>query len=146
MVEAYWQIGHRIVEEEQGGEAKAAYGESLLEELSKSLTSEFGRGFSLANLRNFRQFYLTYPEKGIRYTLCSELSWSHNRLIMREEEDSARFYYLQESKTQNWSVRQLQRQLKTQTYQRLLSTQTHVESESPSPGSKPTIQDFIKDP
>jgi len=137
MVESYWLIGRRIVEEEQGGAAKATYGESLLEELSKSLTSEFGRGFSLANLRNFRQFYLTYPEKGIRYTLCSELSWSHNRLIMREEEDSARFYYLQESKTQNWSVRQLQRQIKTQTYQRLLSTNPHFPALRSGPTAAP---------
>lgn len=109
MVTAYWQIGRRIVEEEEGGQAKAAYGEGLLIALSKDLSSEFGKGFSLANLRNFRQFYLTYPEAGIRYTLCSELSWSHNRLIMRESDDQARLWYLCESKEQNWSVRQLQR-------------------------------------
>lgn len=83
MVEAYWQIGKRIVEEEQGGSAQATYGAGLLKELSKSLSSEFGKGFSLANLKNFRKFYLTYPDKGKSYTLCSFLSWSHNRLIMR---------------------------------------------------------------
>ena len=84
MVEAYWTIGQRIVEEEQGGFAQATYGKGLLKELSKSLSQEFGKGFSLANLKNFRKFYLTYPEKGKSYTLCSLLSWSHNRLIMRE--------------------------------------------------------------
>ena len=74
MVEAYWLIGKRIVEEEQGGSATAQYGKRLLEELSKSLTGEFGKGFSLANIRNFRQFLLTYKDLGIRYALRSELS------------------------------------------------------------------------
>ena len=72
MLEAYWQIGKRIVEQEQHGEDRAAYGEAILKELSKALTAEFGRGFSYANLRNFRQFYLTYPDPEICYTLCSK--------------------------------------------------------------------------
>lgn len=97
MVEAYWLIGKRIVEEEQHGKARAKYGEKLLQNLSKSLTDEFGKGFSYANLRNFRQFYLTYAEKEICYTLCSKLSWSHNRLIMRVEKPEAREYYLTEA-------------------------------------------------
>jgi hypothetical protein len=90
MVAAYWQIGRRIVEEEQGGSAKSTYGDRLLPELSRALTAEFGKGFSYANLRNFRQFYLTYPQMEICYTLCSKLTWSHNRLIMREEKPEAR--------------------------------------------------------
>ncbi|MFM2197968.1 MAG: hypothetical protein RLZZ505_1400 [Verrucomicrobiota bacterium] len=65
MVAAYWQIGRRIVEEEQGGSAKSTYGDRLLPELSRALTAEFGKGFSYANLRNFRQFYLTYPQMEI---------------------------------------------------------------------------------
>jgi hypothetical protein len=81
MVEAYWKIGQRIVEEEQGGLTKAVYGEGLLKSLSRKLTAEFGRGFSYANLRNFRQFYLTYSDFEKCYTLCSKLSWSYNRLI-----------------------------------------------------------------
>ena len=102
MVEAYWNIGKRIVEEEQGGQSKAQYGAKLLQNLSKQLTQEFGKGFSLANLRNMRQFYLSSPEKGIRYTLSSELRWSHNCLTMREENEQARHYYLTEAKKQNW--------------------------------------------
>ena len=82
MVEAYWHIGRRIVEEEQEGRERANYGSFLLKQLSQKLNAEFGRGFSQANLRNFRQFYLTYPDKEIRYTLCSKLSWSHNRLVL----------------------------------------------------------------
>lgn len=148
MVEAYWLIGKRIVEEEQGGEAKATYGSRLIEELSRRLGDEFGKGFSVANLKNFRQFYLAYPDPdSIGYTLCSELSWSHNRLIMRQEDERARLYYLTESKQQNWSVRQLQRQIKTRTYQRLLSTRQPPEEKSASPGeTKPDIRDLIKDP
>ncbi len=78
MVEAYWLIGKRIVEQEQQGEERAAYGEGILKELSKALTGEFGKGFSYANLYNFRQFYLTYPDKNKFYTLCRKLTWSHN--------------------------------------------------------------------
>ncbi|MCK5323769.1 MAG: DUF1016 domain-containing protein, partial [Desulfobulbaceae bacterium] len=106
MVEAYWLIGKRIVEEEQNGKSRAEYGKRLLENLSKSLSNDFGKGFSYANLRNFRQFYLTYPDQKICYTVCSKLSWSHNRLIMRIDNEQARTYYLTESKAENWSVRQ----------------------------------------
>src|SRR3989337_2150559 len=74
MVEAYWLIGRRIVEEEQKGSAKAGYGEYLITELSKALTFELGKGFSYANLSNFRQFYLTFPEQEILYTACRELN------------------------------------------------------------------------
>ena len=151
MVEAYWSIGERIVKEEQGGAAKATYGKRVLEALSKSLTNEFGKGFSLANLRNMRQFYLSCPEKGIRYTLSSELSWSHNCLVMREEDEAARHYYLVESKKQNWSVRELERQIKTQSYTRLLSSQKH-EAQTKTPSLKlsqlkdPYVLEFLNLP
>lgn len=145
MVQAYWQIGQRIVEEEQGGQARAVYGEGLLRELSKSLSVEFGKGFSLANLKNFRQFYLTYPDGGKSYALRSQLSWTHHRLIMREENAAARDYYLREASLQNWSTRTLERQLQTRTYQRLLSTQQPT-TEAVDPERKQDIRDFIKDP
>lgn len=145
MVAAYWQIGRRIVEEEQGGAAKATYGDGLLKALSKDLTAEFGKGFSLANLKNFRKFYLTFPDREKSYTLCSLLTWSHNRLIMREENAKARLYYLHETRSQNWSVRQLQRQIETHTYQRLLSSQDAGSATLPT-ASRPSIRDFIKDP
>lgn len=83
MIEAYWKIGEKIVLEEQNGKNRANYGEAILKTLSKELTAEFGKGFSYANLRNIRQFYYTYPDFEICYTLCSKLTWSHNRLIMR---------------------------------------------------------------
>ncbi len=145
MVEAYWKIGERIVHQEQGGEAKAAYGEGLLKSLSRELTAEFGKGFSYANLRNFRQFYLTYSVFEKCYTLCSKLSWSHNRLIMRVESDNARIYYLKEAAGQGWSVREFERQIRTQTFQRLLSTGKNPSTET-RPIAKTATNHFIKDP
>jgi hypothetical protein len=94
MVEAYWLMGKRIVEEEQSGAARAQYGEGMIKMLSKALTAEFGKGFSVANLQNGRQFYLAFQDSGIHYTLCSELSWSHYRLLMRLKNPKARQYYM----------------------------------------------------
>ena len=128
MVEAYWKIGERIVNQEQQGKEKAAYGEAILKELSIALTEEFGKGFSYANLRNFRQFYLTYPDPEICYTVCSKLTWSHNRLIMRVDDKDARNFYLKEATEQSWSVRQLERNINTFYYQRLLSSKDKNET------------------
>jgi DUF1016 N-terminal domain len=145
MVEAYWQIGKRIVEEEQHGERRATYGEKLLETLSKSLSKEFGKGFSYANLRNFRQFYLTYPDVEICYALCSKLSWSHNRLIMRVQSPEARTYYLKESVSQGWSARVLERQIAIFYYQRIIASQTSfLVQDQVFEGYR--LEDFVKDP
>lgn len=111
MVETYWQIGRRIVEQEQAGKSRADYGSELLKRLSQALSQEFGRGFSAPNLRNFRQFYLRYPDQKICYTLCSELTWSHLRLIMRLDNPKEREYYLEESRAAGWTVRQLERNI-----------------------------------
>ncbi|MDV3956414.1 DUF1016 family protein [Elizabethkingia anophelis] len=147
MVEAYWLIGKRIVEEEQNGKKRAEYGEALLKNLSVALTKEFGKGFSSSNLRNFRQFYLTYSDPEICYTLCSKLTWSHNRLIMRIDSNAARNYYLKEASEQNWSVRVLERHINTFYYERLLSTQNKEETVQYSTGQNNDLaRDFIKDP
>ena len=120
MVEAYWLIGKRIVEEEQGGEAKAQYGKRLLENLSSQLSHEFGKGFSYANLRNFRQFYQTYPDQEICYTLCSKLSWSHNRLILCDSKDATIVKY---------SVLKENEQIFASKYQRILPTEAELVAE-----------------
>lgn len=147
MVQAYWLMGKRIVEEEQQGEQKAAYGEAILKTLSIALTAELGKGFSYANLRNFRQFYLTYPEAEICYALRSKLTWTHHRLIMRVENADARNYYLKECDEQNWSSRELERNINTFYYQRLLSSQTQQEPRLEGPMAEKTkAPDFIKDP
>ncbi len=142
MVEAYWLIGQRIVKEEQLGQPKAQYGTRLLEDLSIALTADFGKGFSYANLYNCRQFYRVFPTQEILYTLCRELSWSHLRLIMRAESPEAIEHYCNEARAQNWTVRQLERNIKSHSFQRLLSTQAQ-----PSPTRvKRAHLDFIKDP
>lgn len=142
MVEAYWLVGERIVEWEQNGQKRAQYGQSILQQLSKSLTAQMGDGFSYANLRNMRQFYLTYPNFSECNRLCSKLSWSHNRLIMRVPSAPARLFYLKEAAQHQWSVRELDRNIATNYYQRLLSTQIPVTG-APKPND---IRSFIKDP
>jgi predicted nuclease of restriction endonuclease-like (RecB) superfamily len=142
MVEAYWLVGQRIVQEEQQGQHKAQYGARLMEELSLALTADFGKGFSYANLYNFRQFYRVFPEQQILYTLCRELSWSHLRLIIRAESQRAIEYYCKEAREQNWTVRQLERHIKTRSFERLLSTQVQTSN----PSDQAAHLDFIKDP
>lgn len=119
MVQAYWQVGKLIVEHEQGGEDRAAYGANTLQLLADRLGQEFGRGFSAPNLRNFRQFFLTYTQEEICYTPCSELGWSHFRLLMRVADPAARQWYAREAVSQTWSVAALDRQISTLYYQRL---------------------------
>lgn len=119
MVNAYWQIGYLIVEDEQQGNARAEYGKAQLKQLSKQLTSEFGKGFDVSNLRNMRRFYLAFEN---RETLSLELSWSHYNVLSRIENVSARFWYQQEAQEQQWSVRALERQIGTFYYERLLSS------------------------
>jgi predicted nuclease of restriction endonuclease-like (RecB) superfamily len=142
MVEAYWLIGQRIVQEEQQGQQKAQYGTRLMQELSIALTADFGKGFSYANLYNFRQFYRVFPDQQILYTLCRELSWSHLRLIIRADSQQAIEYYCNEARAQNWTVRQLERNIQTKDYQRLLSTQ----AQTSDPATQAAHLDFIKDP
>ncbi|VAW31044.1 FIG074102: hypothetical protein [hydrothermal vent metagenome] len=147
MVDAYWRIGKRIVEEEQLGKNRAKYGQELIKNLSVELNSEFGKGFSVANLKNFRQFYLTFVQDEKGYTLCSQLSWSHIRLIMRLDTRKARIYYLTESKVENWSVRQLQRNIKSYYYDRLLSSTNSIPETTAGTSSEQSMaKEFVKDP
>ncbi len=149
MVEAYWLIGQRIVQEEQFGQHKAEYGTRLMEGLSTALTADLGKGFSYANLYNCRQFYLVFPTQDILSTLCRELSWSHLRLIMRVDSPQAVAYYCAETRTQNWTVRQLERNIKSHSFQRLLSTQATPSSALPSLTDASSVSaqlEFIKDP
>ncbi|TAG57670.1 MAG: DUF1016 domain-containing protein [Cytophagales bacterium] len=146
MTEAYWKIGEKIVLEEQNGKNRAAYGESILKDLSIALTQEFGKGFSYANLRNFRQFYLTYPDPEICYAVRSKLTWTHHRLIMRVENTDARNYYLNECENQNWSSRVLERNINTFYYQRILSTNAQFPATQIREIETQNIKDFIKDP
>lgn len=144
MVEAYWQIGKSIVKE-QNGEERAEYGTGLLKELSKQMTQDFGRGFTVANLKNMRQFYLIFPNG---YALRSELSWTHYRLLMRVENDNARQFYMDEAVKSQWSTRQLERQINTFFYERLLSSKNkeNVAQEIQTLEPEKTPEDIIRDP
>lgn len=144
MVSAYWEIGRQIYEA-CGENERAEYGKNLLRYLSDRLTGEFGKGFDESNLRKMRQFYLAFP---IRDTLCLELSWSHYRLLMRVSDDKARMFYLEESVKSAWSVRQLERQIHTLYYQRILASQDKiaVASEIQLSVPKPEYEKAIKDP
>lgn len=119
MVQAYWQIGRLIVEEEQQGQSRAQYGKAQLQALSKPLSMTFGKGFDVTNLRNMRRFYLAFEK---RETLYLELSWSHYNRLSRIQNSSARQWYQTEAAEQAWSVRALERQIGAMYYERLLAS------------------------
>lgn len=118
----YWHIGQRIFLEEQDGKDRADYGKFLIKTLSEKLQPEFGSGYSSRHLNWYRQFYRTFP---IVNTLCSQLSWSHYRLIIRLNEHKNRDFYIAETVKNNWSVRQLERQINSNLYERLLISNDH---------------------
>ncbi len=122
MVEAYWLIGKRIVEEEQNGKERADYGKEIIKNISEEMTKEFGKGFSKRTVWEIRQFYTTFPEFSIVRTLSAQLSWSHFQRITKVQDNKARIYYLKEAASQNWSIRTLDRNISTLYYQRLLSS------------------------
>ena len=144
MVEAYWNIGKSIIEE-QGGNEKAEYGTGLLKELSKQMTQDFGKGFTVTNLKYMRQFYLMFPNG---HALRDELSWTHYRLLIKVENDNAREFYMQEAVKSQWSTRQLERQINSFFYERLLSSknkeQVATEIQTLELAKKP--EDVIRDP
>lgn len=148
MVQAYWQVGRLIVEDEQGGEKRAEYGKRVLPELAKRLSEEFGEGFSAQSLWNYRQFYLEFPNLS---TAWRELRWSHFKLLMRIKNLQARLWYADEAANQGWSVRALDRQISTLFYERLLASQDKegVQAEADALIAQQASagpRDFIRDP
>lgn len=143
MVDAYWHIGRRIVQEEQGGKERAEYGSHLIRDLARRLGDEFGNGVSVANLWNFRQFYRTFPSDEKLYALRRELTWTHWRLVMRVEDSAARDYYISECAEQGWNTRTLERNIATQSFARLLTPSTTSASATVA---LPHPTEFIKDP
>ncbi|HIW77409.1 MULTISPECIES: PDDEXK nuclease domain-containing protein [Gordonibacter] len=144
MVSAYWEIGRQITEAQ--GE-RAEYGKHLMEYLSERLTKEFGKGFTIRNLQAMRQFFLAFP---IVNTLCSQLSWSHYRLLIRIEDRERREFYAHAAVEDHWSVRQLDRQIHSSYYERLLATHedhrevVRKEIQKVEPVTK--ADDILKDP
>ena len=207
MVQAYWNIGRKIVEEEQKGRKRAGYGDYLIIELSKRLTNDFGRGYNVANLKNMRQFFITFSTEFknkksyalrsqsenqqksyalrsqsktqisddiskvnalrsqsakdrkshalydqsdfiINNTLKPELTWTHYRLLMRVENKKARDFYINETIMENWTTRQLERQIQSFYFERLLTSQNKLRVKREAKRTGITLQndDFIKNP
>ncbi|KQW34623.1 MULTISPECIES: PDDEXK nuclease domain-containing protein [Pseudomonas] len=146
-VQTCWQIGRHIIEFEQGGAERAAYGTRLLPSLAKVLTERFGKGFDERNLRHMRDFYQKFP---IWNAVRTELSWTHYRTLLRVEHDVARHWYMNEVAIQNWSTRALERQIGSFYYERLLASRdrpaveqeagTHIKEMNLGP------RDIVRDP
>ena len=145
MVKSYWLVGQRIVEHEQHGEARADYGKRVLKELAKRLTNDLGKGFDERELRKMRQFYLAYPKWD---TVRPELTWSHYRRLISVENEQVRQWYMTEAADNMWSTRQLERQISTLYYERLVASKNQVpvieEAEKKMSVLKP--EQFIHDP
>jgi len=135
MTNTYWAIGKRIVLFEQNGSLRAEYGIQLLETISKTLTKEYGKGYSVRSMRNYRQFYLVFPDFQIRQSRLPNLNWTHYLRIMRIENQNSRIWYVNEAASNNWSVRTLDRNISTLYYERLLMSQN----------PKPVIEEMIKE-
>jgi len=180
MVQAYWNIGRVIVKEELKGKSKAEYGEYLLKELSIRLTKDFGKGFTETNLRYMRLFYLLFeimnaersqslPDKihhalrdesvstqkgnAVRHELPvvrPELSWTHYRLLLKVERPDVRKFYLDECIASNWSTRQLERQINSFYYERLLASKNKLpvkrEADARAKELAVSPEEQIKDP
>lgn len=164
MVTAYWLIGREIVEEIQQGEERAEYGRSLIKTLSTKLNERFGKGFSVQNLELFRRFYLAFHDRsstervganenptqcvGISAGFMPALGWSHYRVLMRVEHPDARAYYEREAASNGWSVRQLERQIHSLFFERLLKSSDREKMEASVDAGEGALKpiDVIKDP
>ena len=144
MVQAYWEIGEQIYLA-CGENDRAEYGKGLLKYLADKLTFEFGKGFTVRNLQMMRKFYLMYRNAN---TLCAQLSWSHYRILMRVSDEKRRDWYTEECAKAGWSVRQLERQINTLFYDRLLASKDKepVANEIQKTEPKPEYEKIIRDP
>lgn len=141
MIETYWHIGRRIVEEEQNGEHRAEYGERIIENLSKQLTLRYGKGFSKRYLAYFRKFYLTINDIQILQTCLQNLTWSHIFKALRAEDTTAVRWYLETASKEMWSVRTLDRNISTQYYERHYTLPT-----LPTEEQEPNKFELLKSP
>ncbi len=146
MVEAYWNVGKMIIDAQNGSE-RSEYGEHLIKYLSEKLSKEFGKGFDTSNLKRMRQFYLTF-QKGD--SLRHQLSWTHYRLLLKVSDEIKRNFYIDECIKNNWSTRQLERQINSFYFERLLSTQKQfkddVRNEIKTLEKGLQADDILKDP
>ena len=148
MVEAYWEIGRRIVEEEQRGKERAEYGKEIVKNLSKELTEEFGKGFSRRTLWEMRKLYVYFSDYEKVRTLFAQLTWSHFQKVLRVSDEKARIFYLTEAAENMWSVRTLDRNISTLYYDRIVASidKKIVENEMKEKTKKLQAEEFIKNP
>ena len=148
MVEAYWKIGRRIVEEEQSGRERAEYGKEIVENLSKELTEEFRKGFSRRTLWEMRKLYVYFSDYEKVRTLFAQLTWSHFQKVLRVSDEKARIFYLTEAAENMWSVRTLDRNISTLYYNRIVASidKKTVEDEMKEKVKSLQTEEFIKNP
>ena len=148
MVEAYWEIGRRIVEEEQRGKERAEYGKEIIKNLSKELTEEFGKGFSRRTLWEMRKLYVYFSDYEKVRTLFAQLTWSHFQKVLRVSDEKARIFYLTEAAENMWSVRTLDRNISTLYYNRIVASidKKIVENEMKEKTKKLQAEEFINNP
>lgn len=150
MITTYWNVGRRIVEEEQHGEARAEYGKQLLVMLAKELRVDYGDNFSERNLRYYRQFYLCFSDLEIWNSRVPNLTWTHFRHLLRIDDEKVRLWYMNEAATQLWSTRELERNINTQYYHRLLANQKNKSAEVVDVNAEVSQEDkqleFVKNP
>lgn len=143
----YWNIGKRIVEEEQAGASRAQYGKRIIPALAEELKLSYGGGYGQRNLAYYRKFYLAFPNNEILHTLVQNLSWSHIRLLIHVEDEDARLWYMKESSEEMWSVRTLERNITTQYYgRRLASQREQLPLPTPTIIEQATPEAYIKNP
>jgi predicted nuclease of restriction endonuclease-like (RecB) superfamily len=147
MVKTYWEVGRLIVEDEQHGEKRAAYGQSQIKSLAEDLRKEFGKGFTARNLLNMRAFYLQYP---IWHSVSTKLTWTHYRILLRVQDAKAREWYTQEAIDNGWSVRALDRQIDKLYYERLLMSKDKTpviqEAENHTKSLEIDAKNYLRDP
>jgi predicted nuclease of restriction endonuclease-like (RecB) superfamily len=141
----YWELGRKIVEEEQLGKQRADYGSYLLKSLSKTLKVEFGDTFNVRQLERYRQFYILFP---IASALRTQFSWTHYKLLLSVVNQSQRLFYEAESVKNNWNSRQLERQINSKLYERLLLSSKSDELLAVARSEKYPVdaRELIKDP
>ena len=145
MIQAYWHIGRIIVEHEQNGNLRAEYGKGVLQNISERLQQDFGAGFSVRSLQQMKRFYVMFPNPN---ALRSQLTWTHYRALLHVEDDTARNWYMEECVKSGWSSRQLERQISTLYYDRLLASRDKapVIAEAGELMRPLAAENFIKDP
>lgn len=148
LLSAYWNIGRVIVEYEQDNNARAVYGKDTMKQLSRRLLKEFGKGFSLSNIYNMRQFYIDYPKF---QTLSRKLTWSHYCELMSISDSDRRSFYEKECERSGWSVREMKRQISTSLFERILLSDGKANKEKvyelATKGQELAVpEDIVKDP